>query len=398
VTRLRVTRGGRDPATGFGQKHTAMRRRAFLTLAPALAATHAVAGVPINLPFGAKKKPPVDLAAIASETGAPGVGAAVVTAKGVEFLDVAGERRRGYGEPVRKDDLWHLGSDTKPMTSTLVAKLVETGRTSWSAKLPALFSDLKLDPAWADARLDDVLAHRAGLTDQGVIDTDFVSRAHADPRPAPEQRTALVQALLAKPPPRPPGGFDYANVNYVMAGAAIERITRTSWEEAITAVLFRPLGMGSAGFGAPTGAEPWGHQPGDGGRLQPMDPAGVADLPRLFAPSSGVHASLGDWARFVRLFVSDGGGYLSADTLSRLCRPWGGQDGEYGMAWQAFAERGWAQGPVLAQEGTNGLWRADCQIAPARAVAILSVANAQDGGGVEATQRAQLELIKAFAA
>ena len=380
-----------------------MNRRAFLAAAPAFAApllgAPARAGVPIPLPFGAKKKPAVDLAAIARETGAPAVGGAVATAKGVAFLDVAGDRRRGYGEPVRKDDLWHLGSDTKPMTATLFAKLVETGRTTWSAKLPSLFPDLKLDPAWADARIDDVLAHRAGITDSGVVDLDFISRAHADPRSASAQRTELVRAVLEKPPARPPGGFEYANLDYVVAGAAIERLTNGSWEQAIAATLFKPLGMGSAGFGAPEGAQPWGHQPGDAGRLLPIDPTGgAADLPAVFAPSSGVHVSLADWAKFARIFLTDGGGFLTQDTLSRLCRPWGGGDGEYGLAWQAFAERGWAQGPVLAQEGTNGLWRASCQIAPARGVAVLAVSNAQDGGGVEAVNRASLAMIKAFAA
>ena len=374
-----------------------MQRRALLTAAAALAASPAAAQMRLNLPFGGKAKPRVDLGEIARQTGAPGLGGAVVTAKGLDVLQVAGVRRRGYGDAVQAGDLWHLGSDTKPMTAALYARLVETGRAAWTAKLPALFPDLQVDPGWADARMDDVLAHRAGLTDVGVVDPDVVSRALADPRPASEQRTALVRDILAKPPPRIAGGFDYANVNYVLAGAAIERLTKRTWEEAITTDLFRPLGMASAGFGAPRGAEPWGHQLGDDGRLRAIDPTGAADLPAVFAPASAVHVSLADWAKFARLFLTNGGGYLSEETLNRLCRPWGGGEDEYGIAWQVFAQRGGAQGPVLAKEGTNGLWHASCQIAPARGLAILTVANAESGGGVEAASRASLALTQAYA-
>ena len=202
--------------------------------------------------------------------------------------------------------------------------------------------------------------------------------------------------LLAQPPSLPPGGFEYANLNYVIAGAVIERVAKRPWEEAIAADLFRPLGMARAGFGAPLGAAPWGHQDA-GGRLTPVDPTGIADYPAVLAPASEVHASLEDYARFVRVFLTNGGGVLKPETLNRLARPYNGGDEQYGMGWQVLKERSWADGPVLQHEGTNTLWHATVTVAPAKSLAVIACSNTEAGGGPEACLRATLALVKAYA-
>lgn len=380
-------RAGADPG----------RRALLVAGAAALLTAPARAAIPIPLPFGGRKRPAVDPADVARSTGAPAAGGAVVTPKGVLFLAVGGRRRIDDPQPVAKGDSWHIGSNTKALTSALYARQVEAGRTSWSATIPALFPDIKPHPAWTDVRIDDVLAHRAGLTDTGAIDADWLSRAAADPRPPRAQRTELAQQLLSGPPPLPPGGFEYANLNYALAGAALERLTDSPWEAAMTDGLFRPLGMTSAGFGPPRGAAPWGHRLGEDRRLHAIDPAGLADFPAVLAPATGVHLSLSDYARFVRLFLNDGGGYLKPDTLTRMARPWGGQEGDYGLGWRVLGAEGWAKGPVLSQEGSNTLWHAQAQVAPGRGLAVIAVANAETGGGVEAARRLSLELIQAYA-
>ncbi|MBE7216971.1 MAG: beta-lactamase family protein [Caulobacteraceae bacterium] len=375
------------------------RRRLFAGGAAALlAAPAARAGIPVPLPFGGKKPPLVDVWDVVRATGAPAAGGVVVTAKAEPFLGVAGRRRANLPQEVTPADLWDIGSNTKALTAALYARYVEAGKASWSAKLPALLPDLKLDPAWADTSIYDVMAHRAGLSDVGVIEADFLAGAAADPRPATEQRTALVAQVLAQPPRRPPGGFEYSNLDYVIAGAAIERIAKSSWEDAMRAQVFAPLGMAHAGFGAPTGEEPWGHRLGDDRRLHPVSPADLADYPVVLAPSGGVHLSLADYARFARVFLVDGGGFLQPDSLHRLARPWGGQSGDYGLGWQVTEGEGWAQGPLLSHEGSNGLWHAQVQLAPARGVAVISCANAETGGGIEAARRLSLKLVQAYAA
>ena len=66
-----------------------------------------------------------------------------------------------------------------------------------------------------------------------------------------EMRSWLVrqwskQPLAAKPGTR----FAYANMNYILAGAMLERLTGKTWDELITERIFTPLGLKTAGLGA----------------------------------------------------------------------------------------------------------------------------------------------------
>lgn len=333
------------------------------------------------------------LDSVLRQTGVPALGYAAVNAGGVIALDAAGRRRSTMDDYVTVEDSWHIGSNTKAMTAALYARLVEEGRAEWGATLRTLFPDVPADPAWASVKIEDLLAHRSGISDNGLIDQAWLIRAHSDTRPVVEQRADFAQRLLTHSPTGKYGEFEYANSNYVLAGAAIERIYKASWEVAMTAEVFTPLFMQSAGFGPPTGAAPWGHEPGPGGELTPVDPLHeVADNPPVFGPAGRVHLPLADYARFARVFLTGGGGWLSPASLSKLARPWAGAEG-YALGWQYYENRGWADGPVLAHEGSNTLWRTMALIAPAKPRAYLIVTNCGGDAGQRAVQLLAARLI-----
>ena len=48
--------------------------------------------------------------------------------------------------------------------------------------------------------------------------------------------------------------FSYQNANFILAGAMLERCTGKAWEDLMTTELFQPLGITTAGFGAPGSA------------------------------------------------------------------------------------------------------------------------------------------------
>src|SRR5262249_8815010 len=62
---------------------------------------------------------------IGAKHGVPGMGAAILDAKGLQALGVSGVRREGDPTAVAAGDEWHLGSDTKAMTATLVGMFVD---------------------------------------------------------------------------------------------------------------------------------------------------------------------------------------------------------------------------------------------------------------------------------
>ena len=344
-----------------------LRRRDLLAAAPALTLA-GCAKAQSMAPTGSLQR-------IVDETGVPALAGAVVTADGLPFLDAAGLRHMDRPGRVTTGDLWHLGSNTKAMTAALYARLVEAGEARWGAVLPELFPDLTLDPAWSRTTIEQLMSHRAGIADKGIISTGWLIAAQQATSPLPEQRTALAAKALASPPVGTPGTFDYANLNFVLAGAAIERITKTPWEVAITERLFKPLGITTAGFGAPKGAQPWGHRRLPlGVGLLAMDPTRPADNPAALGPAGTAHMSLTDYAKFIRLFLTNGGDVLKPESITHLTTPPAG--GDYALGWGVSGGKAWARGPRLGHEGSNTMWHMMALVAPGRGVGLITAANA----------------------
>src|SRR5215204_6169241 len=94
-----------------------------------------------------------------------GMAAAVLRGERIIAQGVAGVRKSGTAERITIADQFHLGSNTKAMTATLVAMLVEEGRLNWTTTLGEVFAGAvkPMHPAWQKVTLRQVLAHRAGL-------------------------------------------------------------------------------------------------------------------------------------------------------------------------------------------------------------------------------------------
>lgn len=309
----------------------------------------------------------------------PAMISAVVGREGVVWSGVRGLRRTGQPDAATTGDLWHLGSNGKAMTAALYARLVEQGRARWDAPLSSLFPDLRLDPGYAEATIDDLLRHRAGIDDRQAVTREVLIAAHQDQRPIREQRTAFAADVLGKAPTGPRGAFAYSNAGYALAGAAIERITDQPWEDAIRTHLFTPMRVTSVGFGAPLGDNPWGHR-AMGETLVAVDPARGADNPPLLGPAGRMHMTLADYARFLRLYLNDGDGQLSPATTARLMTPPEGAPPPYAYGWGTSTPP-WARGQALAHEGSNTMWHAIAIVAPARGLAVVSIANDRVKGG-----------------
>lgn len=319
-----------------------------------------------------------------AQSGPVALAGGVVNREGLVWSGVRGVRRVDANDPATLDDRWHLGSNTKAMTAALYGRLVDQGRADWDAPLDALFPGLMIDPAWAGTSLSDFMHHRAGVKDADALGVVFFMTARGDPRPLPEQRRAVVERILSNPPTGTKGAFEYANANYILVGAAIETITGRAWEAVMQAELFAPLGLTSAGFGAPTsntagGANVWGHRGEGAGRaaVDPADPG--ADNPPALGPAGTAHMSLTDYGRWLRLFLTDGDGWLKPETVRRLATPGAGDGPPYALGWIAPPQIPWAEGPVLTHDGSNTLWYATAVVAPARGLAFIGLSNQGSG-------------------
>ena len=345
--------------------------------------------------LGQRVLPRITLPQLVNQSHVPALGGAIVTAKGPIGVDVDGRRRSGRPDRVEKDDLWLIGSNTQAMTALLYGRLAEFSTVRWDVRLTDLFPDFPVDGGWSQVRIEDLMAHVGGASDAPFATPEALHKWLTDTRPLTVQRAALTKALLAAPPQGRPGDYAFSNAGYVVVGCAIERALKMSWEAAISSELFGPLQLDSAGFGAPTGAEPWGHGKLDAIHLVQVNPKAEADDPPVFGPASRVHLSLLDYGKFVQLFLTGGGDYVDPKTIAKLAQPIGGEPSGPALGWRVAAERGWANGPVLSATTSSGYWSTDVQVGPAKGLAAISVGNAggEDFGG-SAVQRLSLSLIQ----
>jgi CubicO group peptidase (beta-lactamase class C family) len=321
----------------------------------------------------------------------PAMAAALVTSKGLVTVGVAGTRKRGTETAASLNDQWHLGSDTKAMTATLVAKLVEKGRLRWESTVAEVFPDLAAGFG-AEARTITVLqllSHRSGLK----ANPDLVLYGGPD---GPKERLRVVKDELSKAPRHKPGTeYEYSNLGYAIAGAITERITGKSWEQAMRDEVFAPLGMTSVGFGG-TGTpgrtdQPWGHRQ-DG---QPVSGNGPAmDNPPVLSPAGRVHCTIQDWARFIADQLRGARGepaLLKSASYKRLHTPPFGDD--YALGWFVVV-RPWGGGTVLNHAGDNTMNYANVWVAPRREFAVLVCINQSGDTAFQASDEAVSGLIK----
>jgi D-alanyl-D-alanine carboxypeptidase len=313
---------------------------------------------------------------------------------------VSGVRKLGDATRAGVDDEWHLGSDTKAMTATLIGIYVDRRRLRFEDTLDKLFAGEKLDPGYAKVTLLQLLQHRGGAP--GDMPPDIWQRMWQDGN-SPTARLTAVRALLSRPPAQAPGTFVYANAGYMIAGAALERLTGKTWEALMREELFRPLGMSSCGFGAPGHArpnkidQPWGHSASPAGALVPVSPADPAsDNPPSLGPAGTVHCSLADWGKFFAVHLAGARGektpLVTTATIKLLQTPPAG--GDYACGW-LVTSRPWAGGTTLTHSGSNTMWFATVWLAPAKNFAVAAASNSANPAAMQAVDAAFAPLIDA---
>lgn len=352
-----------------------------------------------QLPAGAEQSPGGDkrvcdlLEPIRQKHKVPALAGAIVTSKGLERIGAVGVRKAGTQIPVTSEDKWHIGSDTKGMTASLIGALVAKGKLNWETTVEQIFPDLvaNMQPALKRVTLLHLLSHRAGLPVNLKGGWGKVPRA----LPVRQQRLTAVEMAAEEPLLSEPGAkYEYSNLGYVIAGAMAERSADASWEDLIAKEVFEPLDMKSAGFGG-VGTpgqvdEPWGHT-SDGSPVGGNGPA--VDNPRVLGPAGRVHCTLSDWAKFIADQLRGARGeaaLLKPDMYRKLHAPPFG--GDYALGW-LVTQRPWGGGTVLTHAGSNTMNFAVVWMAPLRDFAILVVTNQGGRTATKACDEAAAALI-----
>ena len=339
------------------------------------------------------------VAELRDDTGLTAVAVAVTVDGDLAAAAVGGERRRDSGIPVTVGDRWHLGSITKSMTATLLAVLEEDGLLSADDALTVLLPDVEMADGRSACTPAHLMTHTAGVAANFPAEAQDVWPETAEELVA-ERRRFVADALAAEPESPCGERFLYSNVGYTVAGHVAETVAREPYEALLRDRVLAPLGLTSAGFGAPKGEqpdeEPLGHLVFPNGTRVPVDPFETrADNSPLIAPAGTVHMTIGDLARYGAAHLDGEYGsdpvLLSRSSWQRLHAPF--LNG-YARGWVRH-ERDWAGGPVIWHNGSNTLWYALLMLLPARNMTLAFVTN---DGALEAADTAFGELAQELTA
>ena len=173
----------------------------------------------------------------------PGVALAVVQNGRIVLEKGLGVRALGKNEPVTPTTLFMIGSMTKPLTSLMMARLVDRKRFSWDTPITTLLPSFALgDP---DATRRVTMAHTVcACTGLPRWDMEFIFESNNS---SPESRIELLRAM--KPTTGFGETFQYSNLMVAAGGyvsattAARSKDLRRAYVEAMSSEVLEPLGM-----------------------------------------------------------------------------------------------------------------------------------------------------------
>lgn len=189
------------------------------------------------------------------------------------------------GKPAGPDTLYQIASCTKAFTATAAAVLATEGKLDFDTPVIEYLPAFRLSDRYATEHLTlrDFLSHRSGLPrhEYAWYGTGF-------------SRARLMQNLKDLPLNAPIRyRFQYSNFNYLIAGSVIEAVSGLPFEEALTQLVLRPLGMNrSLAYmdqmrGQEDSALPFDHD-------QDYTMTGIRRIPYYQSPAEDPEAHVGD--------------------------------------------------------------------------------------------------------
>lgn len=260
--------------------------------------------------------------AVAETPRVPGVVAMATDRAGNTYEGAAGERALGESAAMSLDSVFAIFSTTKAITGTAALQLVEEGRLDLDAPAktyaPAIGALQVLDGFDADGapRLRDpkrdvttrmLLLHTAGFG------YDFFNESYNRLANERGQQSVITasKACLQSPLLFDPGeDWEYGS-NIDWAGQVVEGITGKRLGEVMAERIFAPLGMTSTAFSMTPdmrARRATMHQREADGSLTPLADFELPPEPEVHMGGHGLYGTVGDYMRFIRMWLNDGMG------------------------------------------------------------------------------------------
>ncbi len=303
----------------------------------------------------------------------PALAAAVAQTGKIIAAGAVGTRAAGAHIAVTLNDRFHIGSDTKAMTSLVAAMLVEEGQLRWDSTVGEVFPELvgQMDPGLRQVTLVQLLSHTSGIPSDNEAFGKLLDQSLTQDGNLNDLRYWLVTQWCKQPLQSKPGTtFAYSNMGYTLVGVMLERVSGKTWEQLMQTRVFDPLNLQTAGFGPQASLgkidAPLGHERHDG-TLKPMLAGPNGDNPLIIGPAGTVHLSVLDFATWAAWNAGEGRrgpALVHPDTLHKLhtpvismpprpnAAPGTPSHGAYGLGWGEVTFD-WSPEPFLYHGGSN---------------------------------------------
>ena len=235
----------------------------------------------------------------------PGIALGVVEEGKVAFAQTRGERLLGSGEALTSKSLFKIASNSKAMTASVLARLVDQGKLRWDDPVVKYLPQFAMHDPWVTKHMQvrDLLVHNSGLPEGGG---DLMLW----PEPNRFTRDDIVTGLQhIKPAYSFRSGYAYDNLLYVVAGEVAAAAGGAPYETLVQREVFEPLGMTRCKVGAfdrdGVGDVAQPHARQDGMRYKPGDNLDGAQVPAITsAAAGGIRCSLDDMLRWMQAWLA----------------------------------------------------------------------------------------------
>jgi len=300
--------------------------------------------------FAGKKAQRLDAARIAKltkfiedaqqATGVPGVSLGLIQDGKVVFSGGLGTRELGGSAKVDGDTLYMIASNTKGLTTLLLAKLVDAGKITWKQPVTQLLPQFKLGNADTTRRVlvEHLICACTGLPRQ---DMEWLFQFKGV---TPEG--ALATLATVQPTSKFGEMFQYSNLLAGAAGFTAGHVLYpqleigAAYDKAMQTEVFDPLGMKATTFDyarASSGNHSIPHAPDvDGKPARAVSELNYSIIP--LRPAGAAWSSVNDMLKYVSMELAngalpDGRRYISKGPLleRRAAKVPIGKDAVYGM-------------------------------------------------------------------
>ena len=315
----------------------------------------------------------------------PGVAIGIIEDGKVLMSRGFGVRELGKPETVDGDTRFMIASNTKPLTTLMLAKLVDAGKLDWNAKAVDVYPQFKLGDK---ATTDQVLVKHLICACTGVPRQDFEWLFEGE-----KQTPQTVMATLGTMQPTSKFGelFQYSNPMAAAAGFIGGQVAYpgselgAGYDRAMQALVFDPLGMANTTFDyakAQTGNYAVPHGWDINRKVQVMDMR-LNDTIVSSRPAGAAWGTVNDLLKYVQMEIDrgqlpDGSRYISEAALMERREPQiaVGADGHYGMA--LFVDNTY-EIPVIDHGGDMGGFHSNMMWWPAQKVGAVILTNSDEG-------------------